>query len=458
MSRQKLAVRFHFGGNQMKRIFLILFALANLIYGQTSEKLVLDIDTAVGMALTKNANISISKMEVKKSENKLREVRSGLFPKLDASVQYQRYIEKPVIFLPAGTPFSPPGQPGILEIGSDNSFIGAVGMSVPIFASGLYDGIGIASLGVELSEVNSKSMEVKTITDVKKAFLNVLIAREYKNVMQQSLQNALENFENVKELNKSGILSNYDLLRAEVGVENLKPLVLQAENNYELAKEGLKITIGINAEQKIDVIGEIDFSDSYQTPSAQDIIDQVMINNPQLNLVNKQLEITNKSISLERSAYIPTLAAFGSYQYQTQANDFKFANYNWVSTFVVGVQLQIPVFNGFKTSARIKQAEIASTQVDEQKKSLIEALKTQAQSVVYRIEQAVKRINGQMKTVQQAEEGYAIAKTRLENGVGTQLEINDAEMALRQAKLNKLQAIYDLKVAEADLQYLLGKK
>lgn len=442
----------------MIKILLSLIMLANSVHGQTSEKLVLDIDTAVGLALRKNVNITISKMEVEKADQKLREVRSGLLPKLDASVQYQRFIEKPVIFLPAGTPLSPAGQPGILEIGSDNSYVGAVGMSVPLFALGLYDGIGIAKLGVELSVESSKSIEVKTVTDVKKAFLNVIIAREFKNVMQQSLQNALENFENVKELNKSGILSNYDLLRAEVGVENLKPLVLQAENNYELAKEGLKITIGINAEQKIDVIGEIEITDSYQIPSAQDIIDQVLINNPQLNLVNKQLEITNKSISLERSAYIPTLAAFGNYQYQTQANDFKFENYNWVSTFVIGMQLQIPVFNGFKTSSRIKQAEIASTQVDEQKKSLIEALKTHAQSVVYRIEQAVKRINGQMKTMQQAVEGHAISKTRLENGVGTQLELNDAELALRQAKLNKLQAIYDLKVAEADLQYLLGRK
>lgn len=442
----------------MKRIFLSLIMLANLVYGQTSEILVLDIDGAVGLALRKNANITISKMEVEKADQKLREARSGLLPKLDASMQYQRFIEKPVIFLPAGTPFSPAGQPGILEIGSDNSYVGAVGMSVPLFALGLYDGIGIAKLGVELSSENSKSMEVKTVTEVKKAFLNVIIVREFKKVMQQSLQNALENFENVKELNKSGILSNYDLLRAEVGVENLKPLVLQAENNYELAKEGLKITIGINAGQKIDAIGEIELTDSYQIPSAQDIIDQVLINNPQLNLINKQLEITNKSISLERSAYIPSLAAFGNYQYQTQANNFKFGNYNWVSTFVVGMQLQIPVFNGFKTSSRIKQAEIASMQVNEQKKSLIEALKTQVQSVVYRIEQAVKRINGQMKTVQQALEGHAISKTRLENGVGTQLELNDAELALRQAKLNKLQAIYDLKVAEADLQYLLGRK
>jgi len=88
---------------------------------------------------------------------------------------------------------------------------------------------------------------------------------------------------------------------------------------------------------------------------------------------------------------------------------------------------------------------------------LTEAIKTQALSILYRIQQALKRIEGQSKTVKQAEEGYNIARRRLENGLATQLEVNDAELALRQARINRLQAIYDLKVAEAELNTVLGK-
>ncbi|HEY4756757.1 MAG TPA: TolC family protein, partial [Ignavibacteriaceae bacterium] len=102
-------------------------------------------------------------------------------------------------------------------------------------------------------------------------------------------------------------------------------------------------------------------------------------------------------------------------------------------------------------------AEIGFNQAVEQKRNFTEALKTQALSILYRVEQAVKRIEGQNKTVSQAAEGYEIAKRRLENNVAIQLEVNDAELALRQAKLNRLQAIYDLKVAEADLDNVLGK-
>ncbi len=247
------------------------------------------------------------------------------------------------------------------------------------------------------------------------------------------------------------------MLRAEVQVENLKPVVLQMENNYKLSLEALKVTIGLDANQNIDVVGDMEFDENYKLPTEQEIIEELLQNNPQLAILEKQVQLNDRNVSLEQAAYFPSLAGFGNYQYQTQANDFKFSDYRWVKTFVLGLQLQVPIFNGFKTQSRVSQAEIGLNQAVEQKRNLTEAIKTQALSVLYRVQQALIRIQGQNKTVRTAQEGYEIAKRRLENNVGTQLEVNDAELALRQAKLNRLQAIYDFKVAEADLETVLGR-
>lgn len=435
----------------MKKIILMLFAGTCLLTAQ--EKVMnLDLQKAIQIALEKNTEIKVAKLEVDKSEEKLREARSGLFPNIEANGQYQRYIEKPVIFLPPGSPF---GE--VLEIGSNNSYLGTIGARVPIFSLGLYDGIGVASKSVELNSENLRFTEVATISNVKKAFYSVLLAREFKDVMNQSLQNALDQLENVKRLNKQEVASDYDLLRAEVQVENLRPQVIQAENNYEISKENLKVLIGLKSEQEINILGEFDFEGQYDI-SLQQFLDDVMKNNPQLAILNKQEEITNRTISLEKSAYFPSLAAFGNYQYQAQSDDFKISDYRWVSTFVVGLQLQIPIFNGFKTPARVEQANITLNQVDEQRRGLTEALKTQLQNIVYTIDRTIIRIKGQDKNIEQAQQGYEIAKTRFENGLGTQLEVNDAELALRQARLNRLQAVYDLRIAEAELQMILGNK
>ena len=431
---------------------LFLFISFNFALLAQNNTIVLTMGDAVNLALDKNSELKIAKMEVEKSEQKLREARSGLFPKLDLSGQYQRYIDKPVIFLPPGSPFG-----RTLVIGSDNSYLATAQLSMPLFALPLYEGIGLASDALDIAEQNYISIKNKIVGDVKKSFLAVILTRETKDVMQQSLKNAEDNFENIKRLNSAGTLSDYDVLRAEVQVENLKPVVLQMENNYKLSLEALKVAIGLDANQNIDVVGEMDFDESYKIPTEAEVIEELLQNNPTLAILEKQVKLNDRNVSLEQAAYFPSLAGFGNYQYQTQANDFKFSDYNWVKTFVLGLQLQIPIFNGFKTQSRVNQAEIGLNQAVEQKRNLTEAIKTQALSVLYRIQQAVKRIEGQNKTVKTAQEGYEIAKQRLVNNVGTQLEINDAELALRQAKLNRLQAIYDFKVAEADLETVLGR-
>lgn len=436
----------------MRKLLLMLTILSTMLAAQTNQTTIINLDQAINLALEKNADLKIASMEVNKSQEKLREARSGLFPKLDINGQYQRYIDKPVIFLPAGSPLG-----RTLTIGSDNSYSAVASLSVPLFAWSLYEGIGLASDALTISKESYRSIKNKVVSDVKKAFLSVLLTRETKEVMEQSLKNAQENFENIKRLNSAGQLSDYDVLRAEVQVENLKPTVLQMENNYVLSLEALKVAIGLDANQNIDVTGNMDFEEPYKTPSEQDMINELIKNNPQLALLEYQVKLNDKNVSFEQSAYLPTLSGFGNYQYQTQANDFKFSDYNWVKTFVLGLQLQVPIFNGFKTQARVSQAEIGLNQAEEQKRNMTEAIKTQALSILYRVQQAVKRIEGQNKTVDQATQGYEIAKRRLENSLATQLEVNDAELALRQAKLNRLQAIYDLKVAEADLDNVLGK-
>lgn len=435
----------------MKKIILMLFAGTCFLSAQENI-MNLDLEKAIQIALEKNTEIKVAKLEIDKSEEKLREARSGLFPNIDASGQYQRYIEKPVIFMPPGSPF---GE--VLEIGSNNSYLGTIGASIPIFSLGLYNGIGVASKSVELNSENLRFTEVATINNVKRLFYSVLLAREFKDVINQSLQNSLDQLENVKRLNEQGVASDYDLLRAEVQVENLRPQVIQAENNYEISKENLKVLIGLKSEQEINILGEFDYDGRYDI-SLQQFLDDVMKNNPQLAVLNKQKEIANRTISLEKSAYFPSLSAFGNYQYQTQSDDFNISDYKWVSTFIVGLQLQIPIFNGFKTPARVEQAKITLNQVEEQRQGLTEALKTQLQNAVYAIEQTIIRIKGQDKNIEQAQQGYEIAKTRFENDLGTQLEVNDAELALRQARLNRLQAIYDLRIAEAELQMILGNK
>ncbi len=435
-------------------VFLILLT-ATYINAQDNAVRKINLNQAVELALEQNKSLHISKLEVEKNYSKLIEARSNLLPKINASGQYTNNIKKPVIFLPAGTPFSQPGQPAIMEIGSDHSYSGTISASLPVFSYQIYIAMSMASTGINLAEETYRGTKFKTVADVKKAFYGVLFSREVKNLMQASLKNANDNLDNVRRMQKQGLVSEYDLIRAEVQVENIKPIALQAENNYELAKNSLKISLGIDAAENIEVEGELvykqtEYPDLSRTFS---VLDQ---NNSDIKQIQYQTDITKSMINLERTGYLPTLAAFGNYQYQTQANDLNFKDYHWVNTQFVGLQLQIPIFNGWGTQAKIDQAKIAYQQSLDRQNLITETIKIQAQNTIYRIDQAKKRIEGQDKAISQAERGFGIAKSRYNNGIGTQLEVNDAELALTQSKVNYYQAVYEYNSAVAELEQLIG--
>jgi len=248
----------------VKKGLVLILIITAITIAQTRNATVLSLDQAINLAIEKNADLKIATMEVTKSEEKLRETRSGLFPKLDIGGQYQRYINKPVIFLPPGSPL---GQ--TLTIGSDNSYAATASLSVPLFSWSLYQGIGLASDALDLTKQNYLSIKNKIVADVKKAFLAVILTRETRDVMQQSLANAEDNLENIKKLNTAGTLSDYDVLRADVQVENLRPVVLQMENNFILSLDALKVTIGLDANQQIDVTSNMDYKESYIIPNEQ---------------------------------------------------------------------------------------------------------------------------------------------------------------------------------------------
>ena len=125
---------------------------------------------------------------------------------------------------------------------------------------------------------------------------------------------------------------------------------------------------------------------------------------------------------------------------------------------VVGFSLSMNIFNGFRTGGRVEQAELDARKTDEQIASTEMNLKTAVQSTIMSLGRAHERVNAQGRTVEQAQKGYRIATARFGSGSGTQLEVNDAQLALTTAKTNRMQAIYDYLVASAELDQLLGRK
>jgi outer membrane protein TolC len=290
---------------------------------------------------------------------------------------------------------------------------------------------------------------------VQRAYYRVLLTRAVRNLIQANLDNAEANLRNVRALARQGLVPEYDELRATVGADNLRPALIQAENNINITMNALRSSMGLGLESTFMIEDSLDLEWVSEELMAT-ATDRVLETNLSLRALRLQVEVAEAFMKAERSNYLPRLYGFGNYQYQAAQNDLKISTNDFINSIQVGLQLTMNVFQGFQTDARVEQASIDMRRTQEQVANLELNLRTLTESIVLRLREARQRIEAQEKTVEQAQRGYNIASTRFVNGLGTQLEVNDAQVALTQARVNRIQAYYDYVVARVDLNETLG--
>ncbi|MEP0822713.1 MAG: TolC family protein [Ignavibacterium sp.] len=413
------------------------------------------LDEAIAIGLENNRDLKSSRLEVDRAEARVREAWGYALPSLDFSGRYTRALERPVFFLPDfANPSS--GRTVPVQIGTEHAFDMTLSARQTLFNSTVIVGVGAARVYADVAKQLYRQREVETAANVRRAFYSVLLAGEVRTLMRQNLQNAEENLKNVRTMAAQGLISEYDQLRAEVGAENLRPEVIRAENNYALAIDALRATMGIGVSEPIDVAGSL-----VHQPLSEELLaaaeDIAVRDNPGLAALQLQIEVNEAFVSAERSNYLPILSAFGTLQYQAAKNSFAFSTNDFFRSTQVGLSLSFNIFQGLQTNAKVDQAVIEVRKSEEQLARTETTLRTAVHSLVLQIRQAKQRIEAQKKTVEQAERGYRIATTRFTSGAGTQLEVNDAQLALTQANVNRIQAVYDYLVASAGLDEALGR-
>lgn len=423
----------------------------------SAQQRTITLDDAISIAIENNRDLEMSRLDMDKADYQVSEAVGTALPNINASGTYSRMLKKPVFFLPKRF-MDPDAGDGVvpIEVGSDNSYNFGFEATQILFNAAVFTGVGTARIYQDASRHMYRDTYNRTVSEVKKAFNGVLLAHEVHGLMKASLKNAEDNLRNVKVMLDQGIVSEYDFIRAQVQTDNIRPRVIEAERNVALATNGFKMLLSLPPGQEIVVKGDLTFVpvDDVLIAQAEEL---VVEKNAALRALEDQAKVNDKIATIYRSESLPTLAAFGSYSWQAQ-NDVlgKISTNDFIATSQVGLSLSINLFNGLQTSSRVGQAEVDYRKSIEQFTAARDGMVTNAQNIRYRLDEARRRIESQTRTVEQAEKGYKIAVTRYQSGSGTQLEVNDADLALLQARVNRVQAIFDYVTAAADLEQLLS--
>lgn len=421
-----------------------------------APSMVITLDRALEIALQENRDIQIAEKDRRKADAQVAEARSGAFPQINALAIYTRNIKNPVLFIPPNTPINPSPSTQTFELGSANAYQAGATLSQPLFNWRVGVALDIASTYSEYIERAYQSTEEDVVLQTKKAFYGTLLMRELVRANREGLDVVRANLENVRAQFRNGTAAEFDLLRAEVQVANTEPLLIAAENSLQLAKNSLKNILALPLDQEIDVRGELTYRE-IQPEVMEQRRREAIVTNPVMAQLALQVSLLEKNISIERANHYPTLNLTGSYQWQSQDETFRFKDYLWANSLNVGLQLSVPLFDGFKASARTEQAIVDHQKVQTVRQKAEEGLRLRIQSLELRLAEAKKRIEGQEKSLGQAQKALRIAQTRFSSGVGTQLELMDTQVAMTRTQTNYAQAIYDYLVAGAEWENAVGR-
>jgi outer membrane protein TolC len=457
-----------------KNLLFLSFYILLITSAVNAQSQTLTLDEAIQIALENNTDIKVSKMSTDKSRAAVREAFGYALPSLDLSADFSHFLKKPkmpfpdfealltnatysILFdenvIPRDDSKYVPVETTLQSFALNNAYTASLTLTQVLFNSAVFRGIGASQIYYDLSLAELRNTISKTKLDVERAFYGTLLTKELLSITEASYKNAQENFRNVNALFEQGFVSDFDRLQAEVRVENIRPVLLQMENMLATTLNDLKLVLGVDQSIEIDVKGEIVYNPEI-LPGEDDIIDYALTNNFGLQSMKLKMNLDEEFIQLDVSEYWPSLAAFGNFMYAGSSDEWNFQNYNATT---VGLSLSMNLWQGNRTKNRVEQSTISYKQTSEQYGLLQEYVVNQVKAKYLELKRVQSLVEAQQKNVSLAERAYELSTVRYKEGTGSQLEVQNSDVALRQARINKLQSVHSYIVTKYELEQLMGK-
>lgn len=468
----------------MKRVLFTLFAVMAMSVSLTAQNMaeaadssktatkVISIEQALEIALSENASVKVADMEVLRTGYARKGSYASLFPQIDGNAAYQRTIKKQVMYMD----FDMPGMGGGegegdssssssssssaaasgFEVGRWNTWSAGVSASMPLVNAQLWQSLKISDMDVELAVEKARSSKLEMVKQVKQAYFACLLAKEAFGVYKSVYENALANLEQTQRKYNAQKASELDLARAKTSLANAIPNVFDAENSVVLSLWQLKAVMGVDLSEEIDVDGTLlDYDDELLEVSV--CMEQPDLSgNSSLRQLDIQAQQLAASIKAQEYASLPSIALSFSYSINAMTNDFKFNTYRWSPYSYVGLSLQVPIFAGGKRANAVRQARVQADELAVQAQETERQLRIAIRQCLNTMDTAVKSYSSALSAVESAAKAYDIASKSYSIGKNTLTDLNDAQLALTQARLTSSQAVYNYLVAKANLESHIG--
>lgn len=433
----------------MKRIILItiLFLTVSL---EAQEIKSLTLKEAIQYALENKADAKKAKLQIENSEYQIQEIRSRALPQISAN---GNLTYNPILQLNAlpGDFFGAPGTTLLAPLGQKWTSTAGVSLTQALFDQSVFTGLKAAKTTREFYQINNQLTEEQVIERVANNYYQVYVLRQKLALAESNLKTTTKVRDIVKGQFDNGLAKRIDLDRMTVNLSNINTQKQQIINSLQLQENALKFYMGMPMDTPIEIpqtefeITAAAFSDSPNVSNRSEYL-----------LLKKQEELLVLQKKSVIAGYYPTLSLSASYNYIGQGPQMPlFAKPSdgvyWSDFSTIGMNLRVPIFSGFGTRAKIRQADVELRTIQEDIKDTQLSLDLDYKNAKTQIENSIITLQNQKENMRLADEILKNINNNYQQGLASLTDLLDAENASTEAQNNYTAAILDYKLAEIKL-------
>ncbi|MGL5892309.1 MAG: TolC family protein [Bacteroidia bacterium] len=422
---------------------------------QSPQSYSFSLQQAVDFALANQNNVRNAQLDEQAARYKVNEVLGIGLPQISGSFQIQDYVEIPTSLIPAEIFGGPAGTFIPVQFGTKYNATTAFNASQLLFSGSYFLGVKGAKVYQELAQKNTERTRVEASAEVTKAYYTVLVNKERKTRLEANLALLKKLMDDTKALYQNGFVEKIDVDRSTVSYNSLAVEVQNVQRLLDLGMVLLKYQMGMDQTSALtltDDITKINF-----TPPQVNVLKYT--DRIEYQLLDLQLRGSILTMRAERVGYLPTISLFASLQAQAQRNTFDFldnTSQRWFPIGVIGLQVNVPIFDGFQRYNRVQQARVNIMKAQNDMRFIQQTIDLQVASARVNLENSTATLDVRKANMELAQSVYDAARKKYEQGVGSNLEVMVAQTSLTDAQGEYYDALYSAVTAKVDYDKAMG--
>lgn len=406
----------------------------------------LTLDQAVALALKQNPTAQIAVLTSAQSEQDKNIARADLLPQLRASVADEAQKVNLRAEFGGLAPF--PGFPK--SLGPYQLFLAGPSVSAPVFDLTLWQRYQAARGAMNASKANNLATREQVILLVVSQYIGTLRAMADVQASQSRVELAQALYDQAADLQKEGVGTGIDTLRANVELQNEKQRLLEAVNDRETLLFGLSRLLNLDPRQQIELADSLSFFDTPQ-PEVESSIETALAERQEWKALNAQIRAAEDQKKAAQYSRLPTVEFDGNFTYMGTSGNTTLPTYTYEGS------VNLPLFTGGRIHAEIVRADLEIRKLEEQRADLRNQIALDVKTALLNLQSARNEVQVANLGVQLSREEVGQARDRFKAGVANNIEVIQAQDSLSRANDNQIAALFRFNQARADLARSIGQ-